>query len=402
MKIGKRVQARVAERSDQRVDRPRDRPPGPSAGRRPAPRPARSGCQCASHRRRASGCPRLGQYRPARSSGAGSRRVLARPSRRAGVGRNWPRCRDRPRPGSARAGGRPRGQGVTSLQLRVGLSSPGSDRERDAAGAAAADHLLEAVGPVAAPPSSAGYDQARAAEHLFDVAGRPNGMAELQQVGEPQARRAVGRLRLRRGEAGELGVGGRQEHDVGGRLAEVDRLSGIRRRSPTAPEQMHGSPSRAAPPRSRSRSRPRSPITTSRPARARPAPRRDRSSVDARRHPAATSRIGLPRTARKPLSATRRGRPIRARRRATSPLGIVERRHVDMEALEVAVLVVLVGVVMRGARIEVDLGRRAEPEHTADRHCAACARGPADAGRSSSRTRPPPPASRPRPAGRPC
>ena len=52
-------------------------------------------------------------------------------------------------------------------------------------------------------------------------------MRQLQQVGQPQARRVLRQPRLRPGEAGELAVGGRQDHDLARRLAEIDRSQDI-------------------------------------------------------------------------------------------------------------------------------------------------------------------------------
>ena len=133
------------------------------------------------------------------------------------------------------------GQGAPALQLRVGLIVSREDRVRDAAGAARRNRLLQTVGPVAAAAQQTQYHQARAADHLFDVQVHRHRMAELQEIGEAQARGTVRPSRLGGGEAGQLGVGGRQKHDVARRLAEVDRLSGILRRRRLRLEQMHGS-----------------------------------------------------------------------------------------------------------------------------------------------------------------
>jgi hypothetical protein len=64
-------------------------------------------------------------------------------------------------------------------------------------------------------------------------------VAEEKQVGEPEARRIGTELRLRLGEAGELGVGRGQENNVARRLAEVDSLAAVGDRTGLGGEEMH-------------------------------------------------------------------------------------------------------------------------------------------------------------------
>ena len=52
-------------------------------------------------------------------------------------------------------------------------------------------------------------------------------VAELHQVGEAERRRAIAESGLRLGEAGELGIGGREQHDIPRRLAEVDGVGAV-------------------------------------------------------------------------------------------------------------------------------------------------------------------------------
>ena len=80
-------------------------------------------CLCTAWR---SGCARPGQYRPARSSGAGSRQGSSLPSRRRRRRGTDPRCRDRRAPGTARAGGTPR-------RARLQPATPGRADRRPAA-----------------------------------------------------------------------------------------------------------------------------------------------------------------------------------------------------------------------------------------------------------------------------
>ncbi len=133
-------------------------------------------------------------------------------------------------------------QGAPAPQLRVGLIVAWQHGELYAAGTTDRNDLLQTVGPVAATAEQAQYHQVRAADHLLDIQVDRHRMAELQEIGEAQAR-AIGRpsgLGCR--ETGQLGVSGRQEHDVAGRLTEVDRLPGILRRRGLSLKQMQGNP----------------------------------------------------------------------------------------------------------------------------------------------------------------
>ena len=113
------------------------------------------------------------------------------------------------------------------MQFRIRLIVARQDGERDGAGAAGRNDLLHAVRPVAAPAEQAQDDQARPPDHLLGVQVDRQRMAELQEVGQAQARSARRPPGLRRGEAGELGIRRRQDDDVARGLAEVDRRAGV-------------------------------------------------------------------------------------------------------------------------------------------------------------------------------
>ena len=114
---------------------------------------------------------------------------------------------------------RPGGQGAPALEFRIGLVVARKHGEGNAARAAGAHHLLQAIGPVAAPAEQANDDEAGPADHLLDVQVDRHRMAQLKEVGEAQARCALPPSGLGGGEAGELGIGRREDHDVARRLA---------------------------------------------------------------------------------------------------------------------------------------------------------------------------------------
>ena len=78
--------------------------------------------------------------------------------------------------------------------------------------------LLQAVAPVAAPAQEADHDQLGLRHHAVDMQVDRERMAELENAGEPEGWGSVWQPRAAGGEAGEVGVRGRQEHDVAGRL----------------------------------------------------------------------------------------------------------------------------------------------------------------------------------------
>ena len=130
-------------------------------------------------------------------------------------------------------------QRVPAGKLGIGLSSPGSTASGMLSGATGAGDLLQPIRPVAAAAEQAQDHQARLGDHLLDIEIDRHRVAELEQVGEPQARRVRRAAGLGRGQAGELGIGRREKDDVARALREVDRLAGIVRRGGPRVEQMH-------------------------------------------------------------------------------------------------------------------------------------------------------------------
>ena len=128
-------------------------------------------------------------------------------------------------------------------QFGVRLVVAGQQRQRDAVLAAGLGQLLDPVGPVAPPAQQPRDNQLRVSRDFLDIEIDGQVMAEMQQAGEPQARRVrilrqPPNLGLR--QAGDFGVGGGQEDDVARRLAEIDGLRPVLDSPRLCGKKMHG------------------------------------------------------------------------------------------------------------------------------------------------------------------
>ena len=134
-------------------------------------------------------------------------------------------------------------------QLRVRLIVAGQKRQRGAVLAARGRDLLDPVGPVAEPAEQPHHHQARARDHRFGVEVDREVVRQVHQVGQAQAGEVLGQIGPRRGQVGELAVGGREHHDGARALAQVDRLGTVRDTAGLGGEQVHIGPpdSRPAP-----------------------------------------------------------------------------------------------------------------------------------------------------------
>ena len=166
---------------------PPGRLPGPEPDRTPAPRPLgpaasafappgdRAAPSPASTGRRAAAAPARARARRCQAGG--------------GVGEELTRVVETavdqvlPEPVTGHGG-----QGAPAPQLQVRLIVAWQHGELNVAGAADRNDLLQTVGPVAAAAEQAQYHQARAADHLLDIQVDRHRMAELQEIGEAQAR----------------------------------------------------------------------------------------------------------------------------------------------------------------------------------------------------------------------
>ena len=274
VKIGSGLRPAAVERRDQRVDR------GEVAGldqgaieheRRDRRGPLASAPQI--------GEVGLGQARPVEPGAQQRRRLppgLVAPEQAGGVGQELlRRCRGRRARRTARADGRPRPAASTSRQARDRAGRrPAAPRAGCSLRAADRRDLLQAVGPVAAAAEQA---QDRRAAPWRRPARRRDRPTSGGRAGAGW--RGAGSARLR---AGAPAAAARQASSVSaaerntmspGRLAEIDRLAGVLRRRRAGRSagawRLHRL-SRRAPPSTAARSSSRSPITTSRPARASP------------------------------------------------------------------------------------------------------------------------------------
>ena len=191
-------------------------------------------------------------------------------------------------------------------------------------------------------------------------------MAQPLQAGQAQRRQRSGAASRRR-QRRQVAVGEGQHHDLGRRLPEIDGGVGLRRAiADSVGQEMHRSAPESAP-RWRRASRPFSPITTSRPARASPGrpgpvelvpearadalhqqPHRLARHVDEALD--AQDVVARGALARRSTSAAGRPPPASRRRSSRSRRGRAP-----------------LGVVMRRPRGEIGLGGGAEPEQDGDR-----------------------------------
>ncbi len=136
-------------------------------------------------------------------------------------------------------------------------------RQRHAARLADAMDLLQPIGPIAASADQADADEAGPFDHLLDIEVDRQRMFEAQQIGQPQAGRSRRPRRRCAGQAGEIGIRGRQHHQVAGRLFEIDGVLAVGDLARGGVEKMHYTSAIAA--SMAGRSRPLRPITTSAP-----------------------------------------------------------------------------------------------------------------------------------------
>ncbi len=116
-------------------------------------------------------------------------------------------------------------QGAPAGQLGIGPVIAGQAGQLNAARPAGAGDLLDAVAPIGAAAKQAEDDQAGVAQHALDIEIDRERMGEAQEIGEAERGRVGGAVGLGLGQAGQLGVGGREIEDVARALAEIDGLA---------------------------------------------------------------------------------------------------------------------------------------------------------------------------------
>ena len=84
-----------------------------------------------------------------------------------------------------------------------------------------AAQALDAVRPVAFAAEHAQHDDPRTTQRALDIEIDRRRMAERQQIGQPHARKILGKRGMRGAERRKIAVGGRQHDDVGGGLPEI-------------------------------------------------------------------------------------------------------------------------------------------------------------------------------------
>ena len=192
MKIGSALSPAASERRRSARRSHRGRPPGPARDRTPAPPPVGA----IASARRTDLEIRARQARPVQPGAQQRRRLapgLVAAQQAGGVGEQLTGVVE-----AAVHQVLPEPVAGLGRQGAPGRAAPGRADRRPAAtasgmasSAARRDHLLQAVRPVAAAAEQAQDDQPRPADHLLDILVDRQRVAELQEVGEAQARRVL-------------------------------------------------------------------------------------------------------------------------------------------------------------------------------------------------------------------
>ncbi len=118
-------------------------------------------------------------------------------------------------------GGRPVGE------IGIGAVVARQERQGDAPRPADGGEALDPVRPVAATAEEPDDDIAGVRHDPLGVEVDRVGMVELEKVGQAQARCRGAERAMPGLEHGELGLGGREDDQIGGRLGEIDRLAAV-------------------------------------------------------------------------------------------------------------------------------------------------------------------------------
>ena len=119
-------------------------------------------------------------------------------------------------------------------------------RECDAMAARHRCELVDAVAPPVDAAEKPHQDYFGAAADALDPDVNRHRMAEVAQVGKPQARQEVALDRPCCRKRRKIAVGKGQHHDIAGRLAEIDRFDGLVKTGGRGRDEVHGSPEQSA------------------------------------------------------------------------------------------------------------------------------------------------------------
>ena len=113
-----------------------------------------------------------------------------------------------------------------AAQFRIGPVIAGQRGKGDAGLVQVGGILRQPIGPVAGPAENARDDHARFHRAIGHMQIDRHRVAQMHQAGQPQAGR-IGHFGARGAERGKFGIGGRDEHQIGGRLARIDRFGPV-------------------------------------------------------------------------------------------------------------------------------------------------------------------------------
>jgi hypothetical protein len=131
------------------------------------------------------------------------------------------------------------GRGRQRREARVRPRVAGQQGERNSARAAEGGELLAAVAPVVEPADQPHGHASGVGDDLLGVEVHRHRVAQLGEIGEPQARPVRPELRPGRRQRGEVGVRERQEHQLGRGLPEILGDLGLVERALFPDEQVH-------------------------------------------------------------------------------------------------------------------------------------------------------------------
>ena len=124
-------------------------------------------------------------------------------------------------------------------QPRVLEAIAGYQREGDASGLGESGQLLDAVAPVLHAPEQSHQNEPRARTNRFEIEIDGIGMFQRGEIRQPQAGARLAHSIPSRGESREVAIGERQQHDLGGRLPEIDRFGRLVEGACFDPRDMH-------------------------------------------------------------------------------------------------------------------------------------------------------------------
>ncbi len=120
-----------------------------------------------------------------------------------------------------------RGEGGIRLQLRVRVIVAGNDGEFDVVFTEERADPFQPIGPIAGPAQQPHDDQLCRCERVFHIHIDRHVVAELHQIGEPEAGQCPRHLPIGFRQQRQIAGGGGKENNIPRRLAEIDGFAAV-------------------------------------------------------------------------------------------------------------------------------------------------------------------------------